>query len=73
MDLEKAYDRVLREELCLCIRESGVAEKYFRPVQDMYGSSTTVVWCTVGVADSFKVEMGQLQEMALRPFLFALV
>ena len=29
-DLEKAYDRVPREELRFCTRKSGVAEKYVR-------------------------------------------
>ncbi|KAK3559021.1 hypothetical protein QTP86_000028 [Hemibagrus guttatus] len=33
-DLEKAYDRVPREELWCCIRKSGVAEKYVREEQD---------------------------------------
>ncbi|KAK3560964.1 hypothetical protein QTP86_023155, partial [Hemibagrus guttatus] len=42
-DLEKAYDRVPREELWYCMRKSGVAEKYVRVVQDMYERSRTVV------------------------------
>ncbi|KAK3535634.1 hypothetical protein QTP70_018436, partial [Hemibagrus guttatus] len=37
-DLEKAYDRVPREELWYCMRKSGVAEKYVRVVQDMRGA-----------------------------------
>ena len=28
VDLEKAYDRVLREELWYCMRKSGIVEKY---------------------------------------------
>ncbi|KAK3517039.1 hypothetical protein QTP70_033133 [Hemibagrus guttatus] len=48
VDLEKAYDRVPREELWYCMRKSGVAEKYVRVVQDMYERSRTVVRCAVG-------------------------
>ncbi|KAK3546639.1 hypothetical protein QTP70_031433, partial [Hemibagrus guttatus] len=42
--LEKAYDRVPREELWYCMRKSGVAEKYVRVVQDMYERSRTVIY-----------------------------
>ena len=36
VDLEKAYDKVPREEVWYCTRKSGLAEKYVRIVQDMY-------------------------------------
>ncbi|KAK3574719.1 hypothetical protein QTP86_015389 [Hemibagrus guttatus] len=58
VDLEKAYDRVPREELWYCMRKSGVAEKYVRVVQDMYERSRTVVRCVVGQTEEFKVEVG---------------
>ena len=32
VDLEKAYNKKLREELLSCMRDSGVAEEYFRLV-----------------------------------------
>ena len=41
VDLEKAYDRVSREELWYCMRKSAKAEKYVRLVQDMYKGSET--------------------------------
>ena len=41
VDLEKAYDKVPREDLWYCMRKSGLAEKYVRIVQDMYDDSTT--------------------------------
>ncbi|KAK3535846.1 hypothetical protein QTP70_021062, partial [Hemibagrus guttatus] len=72
-NLEKAYDRVPREELWYCMRKSGVAEKYVRVVQDMYERSRTVVRCTVGQTEEFKVEVGLHQGSALSPFLFAIV
>ncbi|KAK3535794.1 hypothetical protein QTP70_021107 [Hemibagrus guttatus] len=58
VDLEKAYDRVPREELWYCMRKSGVAEKYVRVVQDMYERSRAVVRCAVGQTEEFKVEVG---------------
>ncbi|KAK3557991.1 hypothetical protein QTP86_005620 [Hemibagrus guttatus] len=72
-DLEKAYDRVPREELWYCMRKSGVAEKYVRVVQDMYERSRTVVRCSVGQTEEFNVEVGLHQGSALSPFLFAIV
>ncbi|KAK3548436.1 hypothetical protein QTP70_013068, partial [Hemibagrus guttatus] len=73
VDLEKAYDRVPREELWYCMKKSGVAEKYVRVVQDMYERSRTVVRCAVGQTEEFKVEVGLHQGSALSPFLFAIV
>ncbi|KAK3569006.1 hypothetical protein QTP86_021584 [Hemibagrus guttatus] len=73
VDLEKAYDRVPREQLWYCMRKSGVAEKYVRVVQDMYERSRTVVRCAVGQTEEFKVEVGLHQGSALSPFLFAIV
>ncbi|KAK3526904.1 hypothetical protein QTP86_004697 [Hemibagrus guttatus] len=55
-DLEKAYDRVPREELWYCMRKSRVAEKYVRVVQDMYERSRTVVRCAV-VMDQLSEEV----------------
>ncbi|KAK3548364.1 hypothetical protein QTP70_011388 [Hemibagrus guttatus] len=55
-NLEKAYDRVPREELWYCMRKSGVAEKYVRVVQDMYERSRTVVRCAV-VMDQLSEEV----------------
>ncbi|KAK3516882.1 hypothetical protein QTP70_028199, partial [Hemibagrus guttatus] len=72
-DLEKAYDRVLREELWYCMKKSGVAEKYVRVLQDMYERSRAVVRCAVGQTEKFKVEVGLHQGSALSPFLFAIV
>ena len=58
VDLEKACDRVPREELCYCMRKSGVTEKYVGAVQDMYEGWKTVVRCVVGVTEEFKVVGG---------------
>ena len=71
VDLEKAYDSVLREELWYCMRKSGLAEKYVRLVQDMYEESETVVKCAIGTTESFKVKVGLHQKSALSTFLFS--
>ncbi|KAK3507297.1 hypothetical protein QTP70_013557 [Hemibagrus guttatus] len=73
VDLEKAYDRVPREELWYYMRKSGVAEKFVRVAQDMYERSRTVVRCAVGQTEEFNVEVGLNQGSALSPFLFAMV
>ena len=36
VDLEKAYDRILQEELWYSMRKSKIVEKYVQLVQDMY-------------------------------------
>ncbi|KAF7705610.1 hypothetical protein C0J45_7134 [Silurus meridionalis] len=73
VDLEKAYDRVPREELWYCMRKSVVSDKYVKVVQDMYEDSVTAVKCAVGTADWFRVKVGLHQGLALSPFLFAVV
>ena len=73
VDLEKAYDRVPREELWYSMRKSGMVEKYVRLVQDMYEESETVVKCAVGTTEIFKVKVGLHQGSASSPLLFAVI
>ena len=73
VDLEKANDRVSRDELWYCIRKSKIVEKYVQLVQDMYEGSERVVRCAVGTTEILKVKVGLHQGSALSPFLFAVI
>ena len=73
VDLEKAYDRVPRQQLWYCMRKSGIVEMYVQFVQDIYKGNKTVVRCAVGTTESFKVKVGLHQGSALSPFLFAVI
>ena len=73
LDLEKAYDKVPREELWYCMRKLQVVEKYVKVVQDIYEDSVTTVRCAVGMTEGLKVEVGLHQGSTLSPFLFAMV
>ena len=70
IDLEKAYDRVRREELVWCMRKKKVSEKYIRLVLDMYKDAETVIRSTAGTSEPFPVKVGLHQGSALSPFLF---
>ena len=65
IDLEKACDRVPREKLWHCMRQSGIVEKHVQLIQDMYEGSKTVVRCAVGTTESFKVKVRLHQGSAL--------
>ena len=73
VELDKAYNKVPREEVWYCKRKSRLAEKYARIVQDMYDDSITSVRCAVGVTEGFEVKVGLHQRWALSSCLFAMV
>ena len=73
VDLEKAYDRVPREELWDSLRRSRVPEVYIKMIPDMYEGSLAAVTTAVGTTEEFSVKIGLHQDSALNPFLFAIV
>ena len=66
--MEKAYDRVPREELYWCMRDKRVPEKYIRLVKDMYHQCETVVRCAAGTSEPFAMEVGLHQGSGFGPF-----
>src|SRR6187551_861596 len=73
IDLEKAYDRVPRQEVWRCMSRMGTPEKYVRLVKEMYERAETTVRCSVCRTEGFKVRVGLHQESAFSPYLFNLV
>ena len=68
--LEKAYDRVPREEMWECLHRDGVSECYVKTIQDMYWGARTAVKSATELAEEFEVKVGLLQRSAFSPFLF---
>ncbi|XP_076928480.1 uncharacterized protein LOC143592450 [Bidens hawaiensis] len=62
IDLEKAYDSVLRRLLWDSLKGRGVPEKYVDIVHDMYARTETSVRAPVGDIASFPVEIGLHQD-----------
>ncbi|KAI5735640.1 hypothetical protein M8J77_020866 [Diaphorina citri] len=73
IDLEKAYDRIPRQEVWRCLRKKNVPEKYVRIIKDMYEGARTRVRSCVGMSDSINVNVGLHQGSVLSPYLFDLV
>ena len=71
IDLEKAYDRVPRQEVWRCMREKG--DKYVIIVPDMYEGARTRVKNSVGITDMIPVGVGLHQGSSMSPYLFAMI
>ena len=73
VDLEKAYDRLPRDLVYLCLRRRGVPEKLVRLVEATYRGASTVVRITHGRTDEFPIKVGVHQGSGLSPLLFTVV
>ena len=73
IDLEKAYDRVLWQEVRRCLREQGVPEKYVRFMKDTYEDARTQVKTSIGVTGKITVRVGLHQGSSLSPYLFDMI
>ena len=73
IDLEKAYDRVPREELSECMRLAETSQCYIKIIKDMYDGAKTTVRSAARLNEEFKVSVGLHQGSALSPFSFAII
>ena len=65
INLEKAYDKVPREELWECMRLAETSECYIKIIKDMYDGATTNERSAAGLTKEFKVGVGLHQGSAL--------
>ena len=56
--LEKAYNRVPRQEVWRCLREPGVPEKYVRLVKDTYEDARTQVKTSIRLTGNITARVG---------------
>jgi len=73
VDLEKAFDRVLREVISWAMRKLGVEEWLVSTVMSMNSGAKTGVRRVYGNIKSFEVKVGMHQGTALSPLLFVIV
>ena len=69
IDQEKAFDRVVREELWKCLAERGIVGEILRAVQSLYICSHEAVRTREGEPDWFEVKCGLRQGCVLSPLL----
>ena len=73
VDLEKAFDRVLREVVWWALRYLGVDEWMVSVIRAMYEDATTKVRLNWWESNAFSVKVGVHQGSVLSPLLFIIV
>jgi hypothetical protein len=73
IDLEKAYDKILRNVMRWALEKHKVPIKYVTLIKDMYNNAMTSVRTNDGNTDYFPIKIGLHQGSTLSPYLFALV
>ena len=72
VDLEKVFDRLLRDALLWVLRKLGVEECFIKTVQSMYFDARSRVRFNLTFIDDFLVQVGFHQGSVLSPLLLIL-
>ena len=73
VDLEKAFDRVLRKVAKWALRKKGLSEVLVQAVMSLYEGLRTKVRSGSGLLEEFGVSVGAHQRSVLLPLTFAIV
>jgi len=73
IDLEKAYDSILRKVLRECLEKKGVSKAYIQAIKDIYEGVKTSVRSLAGDTEYFSIEIRLHQGSALNLFLFTII
>jgi len=72
VDLEIAFDRVLREVIRWAMHKLRLGEGLVSAVMSMYTGAKTVVRTVYGNSSGFEIKVGMHQDSALSPLLFVI-
>jgi hypothetical protein len=70
IDLEKAYDKVLRNVMWWALQKHKVSSKYITLIKDMYDNVVTSVQTSDRDINDFPINIGLHQGLALSLYLF---
>ena len=73
VDVEEAFDGVLRKVLEWAMRKKGITDVFVRSVMSPYEGARTRVRVDSALSEELEVEVGMYQGSVLSPFLFAVV
>jgi Reverse transcriptase (RNA-dependent DNA polymerase) len=73
IDLEKAYDKILRNIMWWALKRKLVPTKYITLIKDMYTNVVTCVKTYDGESDTFPIKIRLHQESTLSSYIFTLV
>ena len=72
IDIKKAYDRVWRDGLWICLADHGIKGKMWRMLRSIYSNVKSTVFCGGKDSEPFDIELGVRQGDVISPLLFSI-